>query len=152
MPKPSDSEIFNVAVSAVAAYFLQCYFCQCMPKDHPQCGLLIEDAAGSVFLQLRDDNPSIPFPDSWGTFGGQIEDGETPEQAIRREISEELFFDCTGAMFYERYYYDNYWIYMFRIKGDFRASDFVVEKVKEGSSYRWMRSVLRSARSITRDS
>lgn len=103
-----------------------------MSKDHPQCGLIIEDANGRVFLQLRDDKPSIPFPNSWGTFGGQIEDGETPGQAIRREISEELSFDCPGAEFYAKYYYDTYWIRMFRIKGDFSTSDFIVREGQRG--------------------
>lgn len=103
-----------------------------MPKDRPQCGLIIEDLQGRVFLQLRDNKPSIPFPNAWGTFGGQIEIGETPEQAIKREISEELSFDCSSAIKYAEYYYDNYWIHMFYLRGKFSESCFVVREGQRG--------------------
>ena len=45
---------------------------------------------GKVLLQLRDNKPSIPFPNQWSLFGGLIEKDETPEDCVRREIKEEL--------------------------------------------------------------
>jgi 8-oxo-dGTP pyrophosphatase MutT (NUDIX family) len=50
--------------------------------------IVLED--GRYLLQLRDQKPGIFFPGHWGLFGGAIEPGETPEQAVRREIKEEL--------------------------------------------------------------
>lgn len=44
-------------------------------------------------LQLRDDLPTIPFPGHWGLFGGEVNPGETPIAAIRREVLEELELD-----------------------------------------------------------
>lgn len=41
-------------------------------------------------LQLRDDKPNIAAPGQWSLFGGLIQNGETPHQAIIREILEEL--------------------------------------------------------------
>lgn len=43
-------------------------------------------------MQLRDDRPDIFYPDHWGCFGGAIETGETAEQALIRELKEELSF------------------------------------------------------------
>jgi 8-oxo-dGTP diphosphatase len=85
-----------------------------MKKTKPQCGLIIENAEGKILLQLRDDKPDIPYPNSRGTFGRQVEDGETQEQAITREIKEELDYDLKHPEFYGNYPFDGYDIYMFR--------------------------------------
>jgi 8-oxo-dGTP diphosphatase len=43
-----------------------------------------------VLLQQRDDRPDLRYADCWTLFGGQVEDGEDPDTAIRRELAEEL--------------------------------------------------------------
>ena len=44
---------------------------------------------GKILMQHRtDDAPR--FPGLWGFFGGGIEQGESPKQALLREIKEEL--------------------------------------------------------------
>jgi len=85
-----------------------------MPKTQPQCGLMLENSSGEILLQLRDNKPGLPFAGCWGTFGGQIEPGETPELAIRREIREELCYELRTPLCYAVYRYDGYDIYMFR--------------------------------------
>ena len=45
---------------------------------------------GRWLMQLRDDIPGIISPGCWGLFGGHLDPGETPEQALRRELIEEI--------------------------------------------------------------
>lgn len=51
---------------------------------------LLVNAAGQVLLQLRDDKPDLPFAGMWTLFGGAVEPDETHEQAVHREVEEEL--------------------------------------------------------------
>lgn len=63
----SDDEIFYHGVSAIPV--------------NPQ---------GKILLQQRDDRPDLLYPGYWTTFGGAMEVGETPEEAMRRELMEEI--------------------------------------------------------------
>lgn len=56
-------------------------------KEIAHAVLLVDDA---YVLQLRDDIPGIAARGMWALFGGALEDGESPEIGLRREISEEL--------------------------------------------------------------
>jgi len=40
-------------------------------------------------LQLRDNKKNIFFPNFWGLFGGRLDEDETYEDALVREIKEE---------------------------------------------------------------
>ena len=51
--------------------------------------ILLRNAEGKVLLQHRT-NEAPTFPNHWALFGGHIESGETPEQAVVRECMEEL--------------------------------------------------------------
>ena len=58
---------------------------------------------GKVLLQKRDKDAKIN-PGGWGSFGGHIESGETPEQAVLREILEDLQI-VIKPNYYRRYVY-----------------------------------------------
>jgi 8-oxo-dGTP pyrophosphatase MutT (NUDIX family) len=53
-------------------------------------GVILYREDGAVLLQQRDDRPDLPYPGYWTFFGGAVEQGETPDQAIARELMEEL--------------------------------------------------------------
>lgn len=59
---------------------------------------LLVNREGRVLLQQRDHTPGIRFPGCWSTFGGRVEPGETPEQAMRRELLEEVTLDAVPDM------------------------------------------------------
>lgn len=52
--------------------------------------IIVHEDSGRYLLQLRDNIPTIPYPDHWGLFGGSVESGESDEQALLREIDEEI--------------------------------------------------------------
>ena len=49
-------------------------------------------------FQLRDDIPNIVYPAHWGFFGGHIDPGETPHEAVIRELQEEIAY-CPPSLF-----------------------------------------------------
>ena len=53
---------------------------------------VIKDNELYYFVQQRDNIENAPFifPGAFSLFGGAVEEGETPEQAIKREMEEEL--------------------------------------------------------------
>ncbi|MBI5662826.1 MULTISPECIES: NUDIX domain-containing protein [Ignavibacterium] len=53
-------------------------------------GIILINNNNEVLLLLRDNKPEIPFPNQWDIPGGKIEDGETPDVTIKREMFEEL--------------------------------------------------------------
>lgn len=46
-----------------------------------------------VLFQLRDIKEGIVFPGHWGFFGGAIDGGESPEDAAKRELIEEIGYE-----------------------------------------------------------
>ncbi|MFZ1301640.1 MAG: NUDIX domain-containing protein [Candidatus Microsaccharimonas sp.] len=52
-------------------------------------GAIIKNHHEEYLLQLRDDRAPT-FKNKWTLFGGRVEDGEEPEEALLRELNEEL--------------------------------------------------------------
>ena len=67
---------------------------------------IIRHQDGRYLLQLRDSIPVIPCPGHWGLFGGTIEAGEAPAEALRRELREELELTARDLVFFTRLNFD----------------------------------------------
>jgi 8-oxo-dGTP diphosphatase len=65
--------------------------------------VLLLDRYNRLLIYLRDNKPEIPFPNYWDFFGGHVEVGETPEQALVREVMEELGVNLPGWDFFRCY-------------------------------------------------
>ncbi|WP_216900720.1 NUDIX domain-containing protein [Synechococcus sp. CCY 9618] len=62
--------------------------------------LAMLEREGRWLLQLRDDIAGIVHPGLWGLFGGHLDPGEPPDQAIRRELREEIGWEAEGLPFW----------------------------------------------------
>ncbi|MBW4441329.1 MAG: NUDIX hydrolase [Plectolyngbya sp. WJT66-NPBG17] len=58
----------------------------------PEVAILILHRGDQFLLQLRDNIPNIAYPGHWGLFGGHIEQDESPEIAVVRELQEEICY------------------------------------------------------------
>jgi 8-oxo-dGTP diphosphatase len=61
-------------------------------------GIILLNSNNEVLLLLRDNKIEIPFPNMWDIPGGKVEDGESPEQAVRREMMEEMSIKNLGEI------------------------------------------------------
>ena len=63
---------------------------------------ILQDNRGRVLLQHKAKDSKV-LPNQWAFFGGGIDKGETPEQAVRREAKEELGIELKNIDFLGRY-------------------------------------------------
>ena len=61
-------------------------------------GIILLNSNNEVLLLLRDNKIDIPFPNMWDIPGGKVEEGESPEQALRREMMEEMSIKNLGEI------------------------------------------------------
>jgi 8-oxo-dGTP diphosphatase len=61
-----------------------------MTNKRESCTMIFVNSRREVLMILRDDKPGIKYPNTWDLPGGHLEGDETPQNCIRREMSEEL--------------------------------------------------------------
>ena len=60
----------------------------CEQRNCLLASVLLVDARGWLLLQERDERAMVA-PDQWGLVGGHLEEGESWEDALHRELAEE---------------------------------------------------------------
>lgn len=88
-------------------------------------------------MQLRDNRPDVAACGQWSLFGGKIDARETPPEAIKREIFEELSIRPHDFKFLWQtdYYYDfvkntvRSWLFVSRVDNVWDA-----HRLKEGEA------------------
>ncbi|MDP6683380.1 MAG: NUDIX domain-containing protein [Desulfobacterales bacterium] len=53
-------------------------------------------------LQLRDNDITIDYPNTWSFFGGEVDEGENFEEALKRELEEELSWHSDELFFIDK--------------------------------------------------
>lgn len=74
---------------------------------HPVVHLHVFNSQGDIYLQRRPDWKDIQ-PGKWDTaVGGHIDYGETPEEALHREVREELGITDFTPEFIDKYVFES---------------------------------------------
>lgn len=77
------------------------------------CVIILLNDQHQVLLVLRDQKRSIPFPNTWNLLGGFMEEDESPPDAIRREMLEEIEVELEKIYFFRKYEWDDCDEYIF---------------------------------------
>lgn len=75
-------------------------------REPPGADIILLNSKHQVLLVLRDNKSYIPFPNTWALLGGYMEENESPEQSIRRELLEEMELELDEVKFFNSYYWE----------------------------------------------
>ena len=93
-------------------------------------GIILLNRNNHVLLLLRDNKVDIPFPNMWDIPGGRVENGEIPEDTIRREMNEEMgIYDLGEIELFKIYTSENLTDYIFWKRIDLNTAEI---DLKEG--------------------
>lgn len=93
-------------------------------------GIILLNRNNHVLLLLRDNKVDIPFPNMWDIPGGRVENGEIPEDTIRREMNEEMgIYDLGEIELFKIYTSENLTDYIFWKRIDLNPAEI---DLKEG--------------------
>ncbi len=67
--------------------------------------IIVRKKDNKVFIGKRSSDKKFS-PLKWETIGGRMKKGELPEQALKREIKEELSVGVKSLSFFRDYYFD----------------------------------------------
>ena len=87
-----------------------------------------------MLLQLRDDIPTIPYPNTWCLPGGPIEGGESPADCLVREMQDEMGIRLENLTKFMELEYPDETAYFFLAQMDFEVSEI---ELKEGQAINW---------------
>jgi 8-oxo-dGTP diphosphatase len=98
------------------------------------CSIVFINDDHQVLLFLRDNIPTIPFPNMWDVPGGHVEPDETPEACIVREMQEEMELELENFSFFSIMEFPDRIEYTF-----WKKSNLDIERITlhEGQRLKW---------------
>lgn len=101
-----------------------------MEKLKDTVGVFLINKDNKILLHLRDNHPSIFMSGMWTGLGGSIEENETAEEAVIRELNEEISFKPKELRYLVRYNHKDRIVDIFFSYVDFQYPSFL--PLKEG--------------------
>jgi len=82
--------------------------------------LIMAQETGRILIPHRSEH--CQQPNTWGTWGGALDHGESPEEAVLRELSEEAGFDTP---------LETIPLYVFRHESGFQYHNYLITTARE---------------------
>lgn len=90
-------------------------------------GIILINSNNEVLLLLRDNKSNIPYPNHWDIPGGNVEEGETPDVTLKREMYEELGIEqLSDFHLFKIYKSDNLTDFIFWKRVDLKPEDIIL--------------------------
>lgn len=96
--------------------------------------IILYNEKSCLLLFLRDDKPGLPYANMWDIPGGHVEEGETPDECIVREMREEIGVDIGKPYLFRVYDFDDRREYVYVSPCQYRIEDL---NLTEGQALRW---------------
>ena len=101
---------------------------------HRGASIIFYNISHQVLLVLRDNLPTISYPNVWDLPGGHIEEHETEKECIVREMLEEIEINVTGCTLFGIYEFSDRTEYIFTQQAEFEVRNVVLH---EGQMLQW---------------
>ncbi|MEI7694558.1 MAG: NUDIX hydrolase [Chlorobium sp.] len=101
---------------------------------HRGASIIFFNSSHQVLLFLRDNIPAIPYPGLWDLPGGHLEENESAEECIVREMFEEMEINVKGCSLFRIYEFSDRREYLFMLQEDFKPDEIVLH---EGQMIQW---------------
>ncbi|MEM9549310.1 MAG: NUDIX domain-containing protein, partial [Bacteroidota bacterium] len=92
---------------------------------------------------LRDNKDEIPYPNTWDLLGGNLEENESPEDCITREMWEEIgivlseFKKFRAVEFLDRLEHTFYKRVQKNFLGSYNENNIILKRPNEGQLLKW---------------
>ncbi len=105
-----------------------------LPRKGGACSMIFTNSSGCVLLYLLDQKPDIPDPNKWNLIGGHIDEDESPDDCITRELLEKIEYDLLSPSLFHIFNMPNRLEFTYTCTEDFDISKMPLH---EGLELRW---------------
>lgn len=93
-----------------------------IPRKGGACSMIFINSSGCVLLYLLDQKPGISDRNKWNLIGGHIDEDESPDDCIRRELLEKIEYDLLSPSLFHVFNMPNRLEFTYSCTEDFDIS------------------------------